>query len=138
MAVSRANWIPAFAGMTEMNDGNIGRRQFFTATQGNAMITIVFRSRLKPDADLTELEALVARMAELAAAMPGFVSYKDYGAEDGETLSLVEFESLESLAAWRDHPEHREAQQRGREEFFAEYHIQVCETLRAYAFPQGS
>jgi heme-degrading monooxygenase HmoA len=99
------------------------------------MISIVFRTRLKADADLAELEALGARMAELAAAMPGFVSYADFAAADGEALSLIEFASLDALAAWRNHPEHLAAQQRGRTAFFAEYRIQVCEVLRAYSFP---
>ena len=99
------------------------------------MITIVFRTRIKADADMAELETIGARMAELATAMPGFVSYKDFAAADGENLSLVEFMSTDTLAAWRNHPEHLDAQRRGREAFFSEYHIQVCEPIREYAFP---
>ena len=76
-------------------------------------------------------------MYELASKMPGFVSYKDFTAEDGENVTIVEFESLETLAAWRDHPEHKRAQARGRAEFFSEYHIQVCTTVRDYIFPVG-
>jgi heme-degrading monooxygenase HmoA len=98
------------------------------------MVVVVFRSRLKPEADHEALAQLGQRMYELAAAMPGYVSYKDFAAEDGESAAIVEFESLETLAAWREHPEHRAAQQRGREEFFAEYHIQVCTPVRAYGF----
>lgn len=100
------------------------------------MIVIAFRSRLRDDVDPAELARLGGRMYELATAMPGFVSYKDFTAEDGENVSIVEFESLETLAAWRNHPEHRQAQQRGRDALFSEYHIQVCETVRDYAFPQ--
>lgn len=99
------------------------------------MITIVFRARIKADADMAELETIGVRMAELATAMPGFVSYKDFAATDGETLSLIEFTSANTLAAWRNHPEHMEAQRRGREVFFSEYRIQVCEPLREYSFP---
>ncbi len=73
-------------------------------------------------------------MYELASSMRGYVSYKDFAAEDGESAAIVEFESLETLAAWREHPEHKAAQQRGREEFFAEYHIQVCTPVRDYRF----
>jgi heme-degrading monooxygenase HmoA len=98
------------------------------------MVVIVFRSRLREDADMAALEAMGARMYELASAMPGFISYKDFAAQDGELVTVVEFESLETLAAWRDQPEHRIAQQRGRDEFFAEYHIQVCVVARDYAF----
>lgn len=97
-------------------------------------LVIVFRSRLRPEADLAALEAAGARMYELASAMPGFISYQDFTAADGESLALVEFADMASLLAWRDHPEHQAMQQRGRDEFFAEYAIEVCRTVRAYAF----
>lgn len=98
------------------------------------MVVIVFRTRLREGVDLQELERVGMRMYELAAAMPGFISYKDFAAADGESLTLVEFESAEALAAWRDHAEHREIQARGRERYFSEYSVQVCSPLRAYAF----
>lgn len=97
------------------------------------MVVVVFRSRIREGVE-AEMERVGQRMYELASAMPGFVSYKDYMAADGENVAVVEFESLETLAAWRDHPEHRQVQQRGRDEFFTEYHIQVCTTVRDYSF----
>lgn len=100
-------------------------------------IVVVFRSRLRADADLSALEAAAMRMYELASAMPGFVSYKDFTASDGESVSIVEFADSTSLLAWRNHPDHRRMQQRGREEFMAEYHIQVCRLEREYAFKAG-
>ncbi len=98
------------------------------------MVVIVFRSRIREAADPEEMARLGGRMYELATSMPGFVSYKDFIAEDGENVSIVEFESLATLDAWRTHPEHRQAQQRGRDALMSEYHIQVCETVRDYAF----
>lgn len=101
------------------------------------MVVIVFRSRIRAGSD----EGLMAdggRMYELASAMPGFVSYKDFAAEDGENVSIVEFDTLEHLAAWRNHPEHKQVQQRGRERYFSEYRIQVCTTVRDYDFKQKS
>ena len=38
-------------------------------------IVVVFRSRLRANADLPALEAAGMRMYELASAMPGFISY---------------------------------------------------------------
>ena len=98
------------------------------------MVIIVFRARLRPDADQQAMMQLGQRMYQLASSMPGYVSYKDFAAEDGESVSIVEFESHETLAAWRDHPEHKAAQQRGRDEFFSEYHIQVCNPVRESRF----
>ena len=98
------------------------------------MIVVVFRSRLKPGVE-QEIEPLGARMYELASRMPGFVSYRDYQAADGEAVTVVEFESAETLKAWREHPEHLAAQAAGRERFFESYRIQVCRVERDYAFP---
>jgi heme-degrading monooxygenase HmoA len=98
------------------------------------MVVIVFRTRLREGVDQQEMERTGARMYELASGMAGFVSYKDYAAADGEFVSIVEFESLETLGAWRDHPEHREIQARGRSDYFSEYRVQVCTTEREYSF----
>jgi len=101
------------------------------------MVVVVFRSRMRqdiPEEKLGELGAMAQRMYELASGMPGFISYKDFVAEDGENVSVVEFESPETLAAWRDHPEHKLVQARGRTDYFAEYHIQVCSPVRDYSF----
>lgn len=97
------------------------------------MVVVLFRSRLRDDAG-EEYQATAKRMLELASAMPGFVSFKSFRAEDGERISVIEFESEEHVRAWREHPEHREAQRRGRERFYAEYRIQVCEPIRDYGF----
>ena len=43
----------------------------------------------------------------------GSSSYNQFEAENGETL-VIEFETLEDVKGWRDQPEHREAQERGR------------------------
>jgi heme-degrading monooxygenase HmoA len=102
------------------------------------MLVTVFRTRLRPgldEASLTALGALGARMYQLATSMPGFVSYKDFAAPDGESVSIVEFESAETLLAWREHPEHKAAQAQGRDRYFTDYRIQVCTPVRSYKFP---
>jgi heme-degrading monooxygenase HmoA len=101
------------------------------------MVIVVFRSRMRPDADLATVEATGARMYELGSAMPGFVAYKEFVAEDGEALALVEFETEAQLLAWRNHPEHLEVQARARAEFFSEYAITVSEPRRSYHFNQA-
>ena len=102
------------------------------------MIVTIFRARVRANADMAALGALGERMYALATAMPGFVSYKDFTAADGESVTVVEFASEPELLAWRNHPEHRDAQERGRREFLAEYTIQVCKVERAYAFTEAA
>ena len=97
------------------------------------MVVVLFRTRLRDDAG-PDYAPLAERMLELAQAMPGFVSFRHYGAADGERISVVEFESAETALAWRNHPEHREAQERGRTDFYSWYRLQVCEQLRERVF----
>jgi heme-degrading monooxygenase HmoA len=97
------------------------------------VVVVLFRNRLRDDAG-DEYATTAKRMLELASAMPGFVSFKTFRADDGERISVIEFESDAHARAWREHPEHRAAQQRGREGFYEEYRLQVCEPIRDYGF----
>ena len=97
------------------------------------MALIVFRTRMAPDAP----EIYGARAAEIygyALKAPGFVSIKDFAAEDGEGLAIVEFETEAQSRAWGQHAEHRVAQQEGRDLYYAEYSVQVCEVVRESRF----
>jgi heme-degrading monooxygenase HmoA len=97
------------------------------------MIVTVFRSRLRSGVD-DDYGVLGERMATIARAMPGYVSDKDFVAEDGERVTVVEFESEEALRAWRLHPAHREAQRLARADYYEDYSIQVCEVVRESRF----
>lgn len=102
------------------------------------MIVTVFRSRPRTDlsADVVaEVTRIGTRMVELAPTMPGFVSYRDYASQDGESVTVVEFQTMEDVIRWRNHPEHREAQEYGRAQVFSEYRVQVCEQARESRFP---
>jgi heme-degrading monooxygenase HmoA len=98
------------------------------------MIVVLFSVTPRADADAADYRETSARMHEIVEAMPGFVSYKDYEADDGEGIAVVRFESEEALDEWRDHPEHRAAQRKGRESFYERYWVQVCRTVREYEF----
>lgn len=102
------------------------------AGSGSRVVT-VFRSRLRADHS-DEYVEMAARMIELASQMPGFVEIKTFSSDDGERVSIVTFDSMQSQKAWRDHPEHLEAQRLGRERFYAEYRITVCEQLAERVF----
>ena len=94
------------------------------------MVVITFRNRMAPGVDEQEYGQRVAKLFEIVAAMPGFRGIRSYEAEDGERLSLIEFDSHESLAAWREHAEHRVAQELGKQKYYSEYHLQICDLVR--------
>jgi len=99
------------------------------------MVVIVFRARLRPGSEAA-LGPLGMRMLELGRAQPGFVSYKDFVAGDGETVSIVEFETLEDSANWRNNAEHRAVQDLAKASYFSEYSVQVCELVRESRSPK--
>lgn len=99
------------------------------------MVVVLFETRLRPDVVPSEYEAAAQRMMDLASRMPGFVSFRYFTSPEGTELSVVHFESDQTLAAWRNHPEHVEVQQAGRDRFFASYRVQVCSLIREYGQP---
>ena len=99
------------------------------------MIVTVFRSRLKPEAQ-QEYMQWATRMSELAKTMPGYVSHKGFVAEDGERVTIVEFESEETQRAWSLNAEHAAAKKKGRQDFYSEYRLQVCSVQRDMVFPK--
>ena len=98
----------------------------------------MFRSRLRDDvpADVRRRSATSSRREP--APFPGFVEFKMFFAADGERLALVTFASAEDEAAWRDDAQHRDAQRRGRDEFYSEYDVAVCSVQRRQRWPSGA
>jgi heme-degrading monooxygenase HmoA len=73
-------------------------------------------------------------MLATAREMPGFVDIKAFKADDGERLTLVRWQDHETLAAWRNHPRHRVAQQNGRSKWYESYRVEIAEVVRESSF----
>jgi heme-degrading monooxygenase HmoA len=101
------------------------------------MIVTVFRSRLREE-NREAYAAVANRMSELARTMPGYVSHKSFTADDGERVTIVEFESEVAQREWARHAEHVAAKQQGREAFYTEYSLQICGVMRESRFPAPS
>jgi heme-degrading monooxygenase HmoA len=97
------------------------------------MIVTVFRSRLRPGVR-EEYVALVEKMAAIARTMPGYISHKGFFADDGERVTIVEFEHDEGLRAWRTNPDHIAAQKLARTKYYTEYNVQICRLERESKF----
>ena len=97
------------------------------------MILTVFRSRLN-EGNHAEYDRHVQITSALAEKVPGFIGHKMFVAEDGERVTLVEFESMASQRAWSLSSEHKAAAIAGRRSFYAEYKIQVCNVERQSQF----
>jgi heme-degrading monooxygenase HmoA len=99
-------------------------------------LVTVFRSRRRSES-VDEYAATAAEMFRLVHTMPGLVDAKSFAADDGEHVTIATFADEESQRAWREHAEHRAAQRAGRDRFYADYSLQVCETVRVRTFSAG-
>lgn len=98
------------------------------------MFLVVFRNRKRADFDAEAYAADAARMEALAAAQPGYLSFKTYAAPDGEMVALSEWESEADALAWRRQVEHAEAQARGRTDYYQSYTMFACAEPRVHRF----
>ena len=101
-------------------------------------VLTVFRSRLRADGppeSLAEYGVTADLMSCLAQQMPGYVEHKAFTADDGERVTVVTFADRASQEAWRTQAEHRLAQRRGREAFYASYLLQVADVRKVHEYP---
>ena len=97
------------------------------------MIVVIFRSRLRPEAAEAYAE-FAPKIDALAKVQPGILDYKTFASPDGERVTIARFENMEAVHAWRDHPDHRIAQKRGRDEFYESFSLEVAEVGRHREF----
>ena len=97
------------------------------------MILTIFRSRLN-DVHRESYDEHVRSTAALAEQAAGFLGHKMFVSEDGERVTLVEFDSIENQRAWSLSHEHKLAAIAGRKGYYSEYAIQVCTVLRQSSF----
>ena len=95
---------------------------------------VIFRSTRKlDDGQLYSLWS--EKMENLVKTIDGYehhFGFRDETTRGGVTVSY--FKSLEAISKWRQLDDHKVAQQLGRDSFYEEYSIQVCEVLRDYGF----
>lgn len=80
---------------------------------------------------------MAGRMVALAAEQPGYLGVES--ARDGEGLGITVsyWRSLDDIAAWRRHAEHRIARDTGRSDWYAHYTLRIARVERAYGWARA-
>lgn len=73
------------------------------------------------------------RMVELAAEQPGYLGVESVRGADGFGITVSYWSSLQAIAAWRAHAEHRIAQENGKALWYEHYELRIACVERAYA-----
>lgn len=74
-------------------------------------------------------------MVEAAAKQPGFLGVESAREELGITVSY--WDSLESIAAWKQDADHLVAQKLGRDRWYETYKTRICRVERDYEFSRS-
>ena len=92
--------------------------------------------RTLSDEDMYSLMA--ERMVELAAQQPGFLGVESARSpgEYAAGITVSYWSDLASIRAWKANLDHREAQARGRERWYASYRVRVALVEREYGLDE--
>ncbi len=94
-------------------------------------IAVIFVSLLRAAED-DGYEAAGARMAERAAAFPGYLGMDSARGADGLGITVSYWADEASALAWRADAEHAAIRELGRERWYAHYRLMVASIERAY------
>jgi len=73
------------------------------------------------------------RMVELARAQQGFLGVESARGADGLGITVSYWTDEEAIRSWREHAEHKLAQETGKRVWYADYELRVARVERAYA-----
>ena len=79
--------------------------------------------------------AVADRMVELAQRQPGFLGIESVRGADGFGITVSYWSTLEAIATWKAHGEHRIAQQSGRRKWYQHFETRITRVERAYTGP---
>ena len=98
---------------------------------------VIFTS-LRTPADPDGYETTAERMLELACEQPGYLGVESARGDDGLGITVSYWSSLEAIRGWREHAEHRLAQQQGRVKWYSCFSLRVCRVENAWDFESRS
>lgn len=103
------------------------------ATPAAPYFAVIFTS-IRTDSD-NGYGKMAEAMEQLAATQPGFLGIES--ARDGLGITVSYWDSLESIAAWKQNSSHLVAQQMGRAAWYEEFKVRICRVERDYSFNRG-
>lgn len=89
---------------------------------------VIFTS-LRTDSD-DGYQAMSESMLELAESQPGFLGVESAREDVGITVSY--WSSLQAITSWKANLEHRDAQEKGRRQWYSKYRVRISRVEREY------
>lgn len=97
------------------------------------MLAVIFEVEMNPGCDQDYFD-LAASLRPQLEAVDGFLSVERFQSTSNarKYVSLSFWRDEQAVKTWREHAEHRVAQQQGKKVIFANFRIRVAEVVRDY------
>ena len=98
------------------------------------MYAVIFEVKPKTEIATQAYFDLAAELRTELEEIDGFISVERFSSlsDEKKFLSISLWRDEKSLKRWREHHQHRKAQQKGRVEIFKNYRIIVAKVIRDY------
>lgn len=86
--------------------------------------------------DIEGYDQHMAVVVDIARSLPGFLGLESSASklDDGRTLKVgvIYWQDMQSLEAWRAHPEHLKVKRQGKRDWYDEHNIRICQVVKHY------
>lgn len=89
-------------------------------------IAVIFTSHLKAGAIEDGYDETAVRMVELAKGQPGYLGIETARGPDGLGITISYWRDEAAIAAWRQHPEHLKAIEKGKSDWYESYQLRIA------------
>jgi heme-degrading monooxygenase HmoA len=77
---------------------------------------------------------MAKKMEQLGSVQAGFLGIQSVRGSDGFGITISYWASLENIVKWKAQVDHREAQKKGKSDWYSQYDVRICKVERQYGF----
>jgi heme-degrading monooxygenase HmoA len=101
------------------------------ATLSKGSIAVIFVAQ-RTGADAEGYARAAAAMDALSALQPGYIGMDSVRNTGGLGITVSYWDSDAAAKAWRDHPDHADIREAGRDRWYSDYSLHVGDITRSY------
>ena len=105
----------------------------FIKTPNIPYYAVIFTSALRDDA-APGYEDMADTMLNLARKQPGYLGFESARGEDGLGMTISYWKDETSIKAWKAVADHKLAQEQGKKDWYAWFHVRITRVERGYSF----
>lgn len=98
----------------------------------NKYYAVIFSS-VRSTIDDQGYSDMASRMELLAKKQPGFIEIESVRDATGKGITISYWASLDAIKNWKANLEHLSAQKMGKEKWYSQFKVRICQVEREYS-----